>query len=52
MSKEALRQYKATVTVGGHQEEVPVWASGLEDALDQVLEEYGDCDRIREDRPQ
>ncbi|WP_323115370.1 host cell RNA polymerase inhibitor [Pseudomonas guariconensis] len=50
MSKDALRQYKATVTVDGHPEEVPVWAEGIEQALDKVLEEYGDCDRLREVR--
>lgn len=50
MSKEALRQFKATVTVDGHPEEVPVWAKDLEEALDKTLEEYGDCDRLREVR--
>lgn len=46
-SKEALRLYKATVTVEGHTDEVPVWAEDLDKALEQSEAEYGEVDRVR-----
>lgn len=47
MSKEALRLFKATVTVKGHKEEVPVWATDVIAALEQAEAEYGQVDRVR-----
>jgi len=44
---EVLKQYKATVTVDGHKEEVPVFAENLDAALDQAEAEYGEVDRVR-----
>lgn len=43
----SLKQYKVTVTLNGEQEEVPVWADSLDDALEWAEEEYGEVDRVR-----
>lgn len=42
-----LKQYKVTVTLRGDQEEVPVWAESLDDALEWAEAEYGEVDRVR-----
>lgn len=42
-----LKQYKATVTLEGRPEEVPVWAESLDAALEQAEGEYGEVDRVR-----
>jgi len=44
---EVLKQYKATVTIDGQKEEVPVFAEDLDAALDQAEAEYGEVDRVR-----
>lgn len=42
-----LRLFKATVTVDGFVEEVPVWAADLDAAHDQAEAAYGEVRRIR-----
>ncbi|HBO3276637.1 host cell RNA polymerase inhibitor [Pseudomonas aeruginosa] len=46
-NKEVLGLFKATVTVKGHLEEVPVWAEDLDKALEQAEAEYGEVERVR-----
>lgn len=43
----SLKQYKATVTLRGKQEEVPVWAESLDEALEVAEAEYGEVGRVR-----
>lgn len=43
----ALRLFKATVTVRGEKEEVPVWAADLDAALETAEAEYGEVLRVR-----
>lgn len=47
MKDMLMRLFKAVVTVGGHKEEVPVWAESLDQAHDQAEAEYGEVDRVR-----
>lgn len=46
-NKDVLSLSKATVTIKGHLEEVPVWAEDLDKALEQAEAEYGEVERVR-----
>lgn len=49
---EVLKLFKATVTLGGHPEEVPVYATDLDAALELAEAEYGEVQRVRPVVPQ
>lgn len=44
---DVLTLFKATVTLGGFIEEVPVFATDLDAALEQAEREYGEVQRVR-----
>ncbi len=46
-SPRPLKLFKATVTVDGEIDEVPVWALDIEDAESIAETRYGKVDRIR-----
>ena len=44
---QATKLFKATVTVNGLTEELPVYAFDLDEALEIAEAEYGEVDRVR-----
>lgn len=47
MTSVKLRLFKATVTLKGQPEEVPVFAEDIDKALEQAEAEYGEVGRVR-----